>query len=533
MHTPQAHETTSARSLPLPTPAVLAGMALGLALFQRGGAAPLALAGLLIFGALALLRPGLALLFVPLTAPLYLIPAAISGLRAEEFLLPLHEAVLLVTLGAAGAGWLWRLLQDARRKTQDARRKTQDARRFIPHLLFLVAGALGVLLAVPDGRDEALREFRRLIVEPLLFYALVKAYTRPPTTDDPEQRTKNTEQRTADNRQQTGDATRNTQHATRNTQLTHHVSPLAIAFILGGAAVGLLGLLQFVGLDVVEPLLGAKRDFSENIVEAGGLRRVTSVYGHPNNLGLYLGRIWPLAAALALFENKEQRIKNKPLFLYSWFFVLCSLLCLAGIVVSFSRAAWLGAVVAGAVLLSSILHPPSSILNSRWSVVVRRWSVALVALVVLGGLALTLRGGLGGGSDQARLLLWREALAYIRQHPLGIGLDQFYQYHNPEFGRSLIDPALLNSSEVFAAHPHNLFLDTWLRVGPLGLLAFGWLLARFLRAALARGGPLGLGALAAMAAALVHGLVDNFYFVPDLAFAFWLLLALVETPDGT
>ena len=39
-----------------------------------------------------------------------------------------------------------------------------------------------------------------------------------------------------------------------------------------------------------------------------------------------------------------------------------------------------------------------------------------------------------------------------------------------------------------------------------------------------------LGALAAMTAALVHGLVDNFYFVPDLALAFWLLLALVEWP---
>jgi len=32
-------------------------------------------------------------------------------------------------------------------------------------------------------------------------------------------------------------------------------------------------------------------------------------------------------------------------------------------------------------------------------------------------------------------------------------------------------------------------------------------------------------------AVLVHGLVDNFYFVPDLAIAFWLLIALVEADD--
>ena len=48
--------------------------------------------------------------------------------------------------------------------------------------------------------------------------------------------------------------------------------------------------------------------------------------------------------------------------------------------------------------------------------------------------------------------------------------------------------------------------------------------------------PVALGALAAITAALVHGLVDNFYFVPDLALTFWLLVALVELsakrPDG-
>jgi putative inorganic carbon (hco3(-)) transporter len=468
-------------------------------------------------------------------------------------------------------------------------RFTHHVSRYAPHLLFLVAGVVGVLLAVPEGRDEALREFRWLIAEPLLFYALVKAYAWPRTENqvltgggEGERGRGGEGERMEDGpRRSAGGggahASRITHHVSR---FTFHVPGVAIAFISGGAAVGLLGLLQYAGLDIVEPLLGAKRDFSENIVEASGLRRVTSVYGHPNNLGLYLGRVWPLAAALALAlaknreprtenreprtenreprtENREPRTENREPRAWSVLFVLCALLCLVGIVVSFSRAAWLGVVAAGAVLLirtltargegergrggedggwrmedggraapSSILHPPSSVVAAVVGVG--------AALVVLGGLALTLRGGIGGGSDQARLLLWREALAYIRQHPLGLGLDQFYQYHNPEFGRSLIDPALLNSSEVYAAHPHNLLLDTWLRVGPLGLLAFGWLLARFVRSALARdAGPLRQGALAALAAALVHGLVDNFYFVPDLAFAFWLLLALAEGPDTT
>ena len=59
-----------------------------------------------------------------------------------------------------------------------------------------------------------------------------------------------------------------------------------------------------------------------------------------------------------------------------------------------------------------------------------------------------------------------------------------------------------------------------------GLLLLGGLLARCLPssdAALIAG-----GVLAALAAALVHGMVDSFYFWPDIAIAFWLLLGVSE-----
>jgi O-antigen ligase len=144
-----------------------------------------------------------------------------------------------------------------------------------------------------------------------------------------------------------------------------------------------------------------------------------------------------------------------------------------------------------------------------------------------------LRGGPAGGSATVRLLFWREALALVGQHPLGVGLDQFFYYHHPAYGRSLIDPTLANTQERDARQPHNLILELWLNLGPLGLLAFAWLLARGLRRARApTSAPeqaLAHGALVALVAALAHGTVDAFYFWPDLAIAFWLLLALVET----
>jgi O-antigen ligase len=524
----------------LPTPAVFALMTLALALFQLGGALLPALAGALIFGLLALLRPDLGLLFVPLTVPLYLIPAAIQGLRGDldnPFRLPLYEVVLLLVLGATLANWLWRRLVANRPPTADRRsttphllRFTFHVSRYTPHLLFLFAGALGVLLAVE--RSRALREFRWLIVEPLLFYMLLKFQL---ANDESQPSGSNIEDRLDSSPVQS--------------PISNLQSPFAryllAAFALSGALAGLLGLLQFAGLDLV-PLLGRKQCFAPdggpcaNIVADGGMRRVLSVYGHPNNLGLYLGRVWPIAAALAFAyaQHKDQRTAHRTNWLPVLFFALCSLLSLGGIVVSFSRGAWLGAAAALAVLLlgssavftRSPAHPLTRSLQ-WWSV------VGIVVLAVIGGLALTLRGDITAGSTPIRLLLWREAAGYIQRYPLGIGLDQFGYYHDPQnAGLSLIDPELIGSSEQFAAHPHTMVLDIWLRVGPLGLLAFGWLLVRFFRrglrmARVPMARPLALGALAALVAALVHGLVDNFYFVPDLAIAFWLLLALVEI-DG-
>ena len=74
------------------------------------------------------------------------------------------------------------------------------------------------------------------------------------------------------------------------------------------------------------------------------------------------------------------------------------------------------------------------------------------------------------------------------------------------------------------------------QVGNLGYyaicFAFCWLLFRFwrcARAALTRIESRWLveGAVGAMADLLVHGFIDNSYFLVDLAFVFWLCLALV------
>jgi O-antigen ligase len=131
----------------------------------------------------------------------------------------------------------------------------------------------------------------------------------------------------------------------------------------------------------------------------------------------------------------------------------------------------------------------------------------------------------------------------VRDYPiLGIGPDNFQHYYAPtrtqDRWQTECPPGVgyvgTNAGgEPCLSHPHDEILDFWLSTGVAGLMAFLWLELVFWKQAvpgLKLRDPLVLGASAAMIAALVHGLVDNSYFLPDLAVLFWILCALVSRP---
>lgn len=498
---------------------IFLGMLVGAAVAYRASAQlPITLAGLALFGALALARPDLALLFTPLAVPLYFIPKGLFdarfGVRDTGIYLPIHEVLLLIALLALAA----RLALPAGRSGQlEAGHPRADRRglgggtwsvagrpwsylrrhlwSLAPVGLFAASALWGLLIA--EERGPALRELRWLVVEPLLFVgaaALVAGQW---------------------SRRGAGD----------------YWLAVTRAWLVGGAVAGLVGALQLLGLNLA-PLFGTKAGFSEDSFLVEGVRRVSSLYGHPNNLGLAMGRYWPVAAALAhlAFWGAASRAEGVRRALP---YALATGLCLGGLLASFSRGAYLGAAAAALLLGATLL--PARLWRSR------RVLVPLAALAVLGALGALAVVALDierfnplGASSGIRLRTWASALAMLRDHPLGIGLDQFGRLY-PQY----IDPALAGTNEINTAHPHNLLLDLALRLGPLGLAAFAWLVARLFadaRRAIARGGD-GLrgaaagpaimaGVAAATAGALVHGLVDQVYFWADLAFAFWLFVAL-------
>jgi putative inorganic carbon (HCO3(-)) transporter len=129
-----------------------------------------------------------------------------------------------------------------------------------------------------------------------------------------------------------------------------------------------------------------------------------------------------------------------------------------------------------------------------------------------------------GTTGGLRINLWRSSLRMALDHPwLGVGPDNFLYVYRSGY----ILPTAWQDPDL--NHPHNVLLDWWTRLGVGGLvLAGGWLLSGARR--LWRGiwddesAALRLGCLAALAAALAHGLIDASYALPDLMLVWVLLL---------
>jgi len=410
----------------------------------------------LTMGALILLRLDLGLALVAATAPFFLQPRALLG---KEFsMAEIATLLCLLSWGARQIPNLKFLITDPRPVIRDlSPRNLLDLA-----VLFFVLVAFASFF-VADHRHVALRELRVLIAEPALFYLML-----------------------------------------RTTQLDDKaVWRLIDFFVLGSIVVALIGLAQYA--------LGV------NIITAeGGFRRLRSVYGSPNSVGLYLGRVLPLAAAVALFGKAPARRM-----VYGLAVVPLGLAAL----LSFSK---------GALLLGI----PLSLL-ALGVLAGRRWLWASVGAIVVAAVAAIplLRTprfaslfDTRGGTLFFRLQLWRSSWTMFREHPwLGVGPDNFLYHYRSRY----ILPAAWQEPDLSQAH--TILLDYATRAGVPGLLAGAWLQVAFWRLALPLrrlADPdrraLAVGLMASMVNFLAHGLVDASYFLIDLAFAFFLTLGVVQ-----
>ena len=407
-------------------------------------------------------------------APFFLFPVDLW-----RFSFPMPELLILITTGA----WILRQLADLGRNRQSANAAfpapSLSARLRGLHALdwglaaWLVLGILS--LSWVAHRDQAVTELRTLILEPVLFYAILRSHKFD----------KRLELRLVD------------------------------ALVLAGVIVCLVGLFQFLRGEAI-------------ITAEDGARRLASVYGSPNNVGLLLGRCIPFALVFALVPLDRRRRVGAAL----------ALVLMVGTLALTQSA---GAIFLGA---------PAGIAAILLLLYGNRGLLALLGLgAAAGGVFVVLANvsarfsrvlDLSAGTSFFRLRLWQSTLQMLQDHPItGLGLDQFLYFYRGQF---ILPDAW---QEPNLSHPHNILLDWWIRLGFAGLLVLIWLqvafwmtalrLYRFYRACDRYCFAIIVGCMGSMAALIAHGLIDNSVYVLDLSYIFVLLLGVTASlsPETT
>lgn len=411
---------------------------------------PIKAFGLLVALIIAGISPVAAISAMLASTPFIFDPVEFAGREVS-----LLELAILVGGAGIGANALWIVI---------SKKSVRDLRSLgIPWPmtlgvagLILAAGVSLVTLADTRFRPESLREFRTVIIEPLLFFA-----------------------------------------ACRWVLADDGARKFASFVLVGtGAIVGAFAVGQVV--------VG-----SEGVV-ADGVRRATGPYPHPNNLALFLERAGLLGVGYALARPALDRWVG-----------IAAVIAIVGTGASFSRGAALAVLVGLLVILYALKK-----VRGIWLLGAATALVMAVLLLTVGDRVLD-SGSTGASST--RWLIWRASVRMALDHPIwGVGLDQFYTQYWPRY----VEPA--GWPERYTSHAHNLFLDVWLRLGILGLIAAAGIGAvvgrqgiRCLRAR-TTADALALGAVAALVTGFVHGMVDNGFFLPDLAVLTWFGIALIE-----
>lgn len=450
---------------------------------------------LIIFAVLCWYRLSFAVALLPLSLPYYLLQKLVFG----HYRFSLAEIVLAVCVGVA----LLQLVLQRRRwpywlSWPQLRERVGPFA--LPMLVFFVFA--GISIGIAYNRTLALRAFREEVFDPFVYVLLALACLRS----------------------------------------RQDVRRLLLSLLGTALVIALLGMVQYLFFK------------STLVLESDGIRRVHTVYGSANSVGLLFDYTLPFAAALLL--GRVSWIKRLLAL------IVCLPMCYV-LYLSQSVGAW-------AAIPLSLLFVAVLSLRSKRALLI----VALVVVVIGASLGVVFNRQIsslvfvhtnqrGYSTISKRLYLWQSALAMINDSPwLGYGMDNWlchysyspYKHDHHPCNNNLHHYWILNdpvtgqptgmSDEPTLSHPHNIFLHVWVSMGVFGLLAFivmlilfYWLFARILRQLRLHAKKLAhaedlrwmlVGVGAAMMAALIQGQVDSSFLEQDLAFCFWtLVLALL------
>jgi O-antigen ligase len=247
----------------------------------------------------------------------------------------------------------------------------------------------------------------------------------------------------------------------------------------------------------------------------GPFMRAHGHFGQPNPFAGYLGTALPLAIAAALALRRDA--------LGRWAQAAAVLLA-AGVVLSFSRGAWLGVACAAAVMLAV-----ASERSRRWLVPLGAILLLIAGLGALGLLPAAIAERINvvaeyfgpfdvrnvdlnaeNWSVVERMAHWQAAWYMFLDHPwFGIGPGNFATAYEQYYLPGWLEPL---------GHAHNYYLNLAAEVGLVGLAGYLLVLVLAFRAAI-RGlrapdafwHTVALGTLGSLVAIALHSAFDNLY----------------------
>lgn len=224
--------------------------------------------------------------------------------------------------------------------------------------------------------------------------------------------------------------------------------------------------------------------------------RATGTFVLPGELAGYLIVLMPIAYAMGRVAS------SRALRTLGWSVFALGLIAL---VLTYSRAGWMGAAAAFAFLFAAG----------------RRRSFGAAAAVVLGGVvavALLFNAHHDPSEDYTRLSIWQAALAIANRFPLtGVGPFNFSR---------LYSVVRAPDADATAYHAHSLYLTFFVEFGIVGVACVVWTIWRFtaeLRRRIAVAPParafLALAVAAGLVGVAVQGLIDT---VTVVIFGLWM-----------
>jgi len=249
-------------------------------------------------------------------------------------------------------------------------------------------------------------------------------------------------------------------------------------------------------------------------------RRVVSLFTYPNAVSLLITPILALYSALLIFykDRSSYRKEQQTILLSRSFLIWVNILGITLLILTFSRGALLGYIVAILLLLFF-----SQFKKAAFAL----FTVGVILMLVIPATRNRITP-IFAGTDPAsyeRIKLYKGSFEIIKQSPvLGTGLYGFRDAYEELRGS--------NADEILN-YPHNFFLNFWIETGIFGLVAILAMLVWTLRAGSRLYDqnqelrPMILAVFASLVVILVHGQVDVPFFKNDLAILFWFLLAMI------